>query len=166
MKKSSLKKINPELVTFQNGYSDYHDRSLSMNGQFPFQLDAEGNKITRTRESNPYNFQDFVRWVNPKYLGQTNPNTITPPEDQMLDAAYSDRLHSWDQSRFDAAFAKHLPLGSGGFRNGRPNAIQDFLRTYYDDTKLTLVKIIDCCNQATGYEIYCFSFLFTPKSKR
>jgi hypothetical protein len=127
--------------------------------------DAEGNRIERSKREYPYNFSDYVRWVNSKYRGRTNPCTIVLEEGKRLDTSYTDHLASWNREHFDACFAKSLPIGSGGFRSGSAIAIQAFLRDYHRDENLELVKIVDCCNQASGFEIWRFDFIYTPQKK-
>jgi hypothetical protein len=127
--------------------------------------DVEGNKIERTKRDYPYSFSDYVRWINGKYRGQTKPFSIKLEEGKQFHTAYSDRMGGWDRDHFDACFNEQLPIGSGGMRHGRPHLIEKFLAAYFRDENLELVKIVDCCNHSSGFEIFRFDFIYTPPKK-
>lgn len=127
--------------------------------------DVEGNKIERTKREYPYSFSDYVRYINGKYRGQTKPFSIKLEEGKQFHTAYSDRMGGWDRDHFDACFKEQLPIGSGGMRHGNPSMIEKFLKAYFRDENLELVKIVDCCNHSSGFEIFRFDFIYTPPKK-
>ena len=78
------------------------------------EMDREGNVIKRTRRDHPYNFDDFVSWVNPKYHGKTNPCTIKPEGDKQLHTAYTDRMSGWDREKYSRCAEKHFTRDISG----------------------------------------------------
>ncbi|MFK4136474.1 hypothetical protein ACI2KR_29995 [Pseudomonas luteola] len=117
-------------------------------------LDAEGNIIVRCKQDYPYNFSDYVSWVKPGY------NKNDPlQEGKKLSCDYTDRLYGSNAQLFDSLLKKHFAGEFQPWVYGRPEKIEAFLRDYYDDTSINLVKKVDCCNQATGYPIWAFVYI-------
>ncbi|MDU8351011.1 hypothetical protein RYA05_03770 [Pseudomonas syringae pv. actinidiae] len=129
------------------------------------EMDREGNVIKRTRRDHPYNFDDFVSWVNPKYHGKTNPCTIKPEGDKQLHTAYTDRMSGWDREKYSRCAEKHFTRDNGGIRHGGGAVATAFLAEYFGDPELELVKIVECCDHSSGYEIWRYDFIYTPAKK-
>ena len=127
--------------------------------------DVEGNRITRTKQSHPYSFDEYVSWVKPKYRGKTKNMDMVVPEDKTKAVSYSDRLNQWDAEKFQAAFDKHLkPVH--GMANARPHQFEAFLADYHDDPELELVKVVESCNHASGYPLWAFAYIYSTPEQR
>jgi hypothetical protein len=124
--------------------------------------DYEGNLVERTKQEHPYNFSDFVRWA--KYRNR-KASDFKLEEGQSLQNSYSDCMSRWDSDHFNKCFAEHLPIGSGGFRHGSPGNIEKFMRAFQRDEKLELLRIVDSCDCAGGWEIFRFDFIYNAQTE-
>ncbi len=116
---------------------------------FVFEFDLNGNPMARlnkygepyrTKWTHPYNYDPILQYDN----GQ-----------QASDTVYSDRLAQWDREKFDRLFKKHLD--GKGWLNGSPKAMEAFLCEYLDKP-VTLCRVEEHCNQATGYPLWRLDF--------
>lgn len=108
-------------------------------------VDEHGRLVTRTKESHPYSYDGFVQW-------RGGPNSL------VTSTIYSDRLVQFDFDKHDALCMKHFG-NKGQYWYGRdPMKIQEFLRDWTNDPELTLVFIMEYCNQASGYPCWRFDF--------
>lgn len=89
--------------------------------------------------SHPYNFDDYILWEKGQGKGDGS--------------AYSDRMQQWDwekyQSCWKQAFDERQDFAD-------PEKTTKFLRLYYDDPELELIRVIATVNHASGYPLWCF----------
>jgi hypothetical protein len=102
----------------------------------------------RTKISHPYNYDPFTTFKN-----NIKPN----------DSAYSDRLYTWNPTKYNDLCMKHFGDVGQYWSSRSTTKIQEFLCDYYDSSSLTLCEIQEQCNQATGYPVWFFSFFKTDE---
>lgn len=73
-------------------------------------------------------------------------------------SAYSDRMYMWNPDKFDQCFHKAFGHQSDYFSDKSPSQIQSFLREYYDNEKLVLVRVVEYCNVSNGYPCWLFQW--------
>jgi hypothetical protein len=72
-----------------------------------------------------------------------------------LSDAYSDRMMDWDFEKFTRC-ASEAGIKGQYFSGNTPNQAQNFIRLYYNNPNLILVKVVQYNNAATGYPIWYF----------
>jgi hypothetical protein len=109
---------------------------------FGMYLDEKGNLIEKTPITNPYDYDGFVIW-----------DTNTSP----TDTVYSDRLFQWDAKKHDELCEKHFGNCGQYWNKREPKKIESFLSDYFD-RKIKLCRVMQYCNQATGYPCWRFDY--------
>jgi hypothetical protein len=110
-------------------------------------IDCGGNPVKKTKDEYPYSYDLFLQWVK---------SGIYIKSEKGCHAVYSDRLFQWDNKKYDRC-CKEVWNNQGQYFNCREASdIEKFLRLYYDDPKLELVKIGEGCNVSTGYPYWVF----------
>lgn len=98
----------------------------------------------KTKQTNPYNY-DPIELFSIEEVGNS---TI-----------YSDRLISLDFKKHDKLL-QELFGDIGQFWSYRtPEQIELFLQRWLDNSHLRLVKVVEYCNQVTGYPNWRFDFI-------
>lgn len=111
-------------------------------------LEKFKNGTLKTKWSHPYNYDPITQFIRHDY-----------PEDERVDSPYSDRMFRWQPERFRELQKKHFG-NQGDYWDGRsPEAIEGFLKDYYNSPDLLLVKVVEYCNQSTGYPVWQFFFI-------
>jgi hypothetical protein len=102
-----------------------------------------GKPIKRTKAGFPYSYEPFETWSNGKEENHS---------------VYSDRLYSWDCEKFNAAC--HAVWGNREqyFDRRTPAEIERFLQHYYEAPDIRLTRVVESCNQASGYPVWHFFF--------
>ncbi len=108
-------------------------------------VDENGRPIERTPITHRYNHDSYVEW-----RGLPNEGTNG--------SIYSDRLLQWDFDKHDRLCMKHFGNKGQLWSDRDPEKIEAFLRDWCEDPELKLHYIMRCCNQATGFPIWCFVF--------
>jgi hypothetical protein len=116
--------------------------------------DAYGNPVERTKQKYPYSYSPYVQWQHddPKMIEQAN------------GSAYSDRLYQWDSGKYNSSSQEVFGNEHQSWNNRSPKMIEQFLRVYWDDPSLILVKVIEHCNVSSGYPVWCF-VVYTERNK-
>lgn len=117
---------------------------IDRNGMYE-QVDVDGNVLTKTKLSHPYNYDPIVQYRNRNLVAT---NTV-----------YTDRMFGWDSKKHDALCKKHFGDVSQYWNSRSPELIEAFLRDYMDRSDLQLVAITEHCNQATGYPLWRFDYI-------
>lgn len=109
--------------------------------------DEDGNPVRRTPQTHRYSYDTFVQWQHPKLTRR-----------QADGDAYSDRLLMWDWDKYNEAHeavwgnkAQYFYEGDGG----DPKKVEQFLSLYLGKS-VTLVTILQGCNQSSGYPVWFF----------
>lgn len=94
-------------------------------------------------------------------------NHVDVLETHINSGAYSDRMFSWDSSKFDRC-AKKVWGNSGQYfysPQRTPAQIEEFLRLYFDQPELVLTKITHYTNQSNGYPVWFFGYHYPRDTK-
>jgi len=117
--------------------------------------DENGNPVERTPLTNPYNFDGYVEWDNPKLIKKANRENAS--------SVYSDRMYQWDYAKaettHEAAFGNRRQNGFGY----NPEKTEKWLQLYNDNNSIQLYRIMKYCNQSSGYPCWRFDYIYTPK---
>ena len=113
----------------------------------------DGKPVKRTKQTNPYNYDDYVLWDDGS--GRGDPKTKV----DRRDGAYSDRMMQWDYDKFNRCCQEIFGNQGQYFNNREPAEIEKFLRKYFGKPNLVLVRILESCNQATGYPLWYFRWI-------
>jgi hypothetical protein len=110
-------------------------------------IDTEGNPVRKTSHTNPYNYDTFIM------IGEPN---IAPTKG----ACYSDRLMQWDFKKHDKCLEAVFGEGDTGqyWSSRSPEGIEKFLRLYFDDSSIELVRVLQGCNASNGYPFWVFEY--------
>jgi len=152
----------------QRGFMDKNGNYgiMDKNGDFnPYMFDPRkgprdkrGNPIEvvgfhlgpRTKYTHPYSYDPMLQWKK----------FDTTPAD--AGAVYSDRLWQHDYSLFRRLCQEHFAGGNdkGGdsFANRSPAKIEAFLRAFYGNPELELVRVEEHCNPSNGYPLWVFFY--------
>lgn len=103
----------------------------------------------RTPASHPWNFDTFTSWQR-----------TGAPRELANASFYSDRLYQWDPDKFNKS-RKKISGGESQYFDDSPLEIEKFLREYFSNDDLHLVKIEKGCNQSTGYPVWHFTVYST-----
>jgi hypothetical protein len=100
-----------------------------------------------TKQSHPYCYDPFTIWGAPRQNPECN-GTV-----------YTDRLDQWDRGKYERLAAKHYRIGDHGERpfdshNCKGHLIERFLRDWFDDPELKLLRVVEYCSPATGYQTW------------
>lgn len=106
-------------------------------------IDIDGNPVERTPRTNPYTYDSHV-------IFRAGENS------EINNTAYSDRMHDWNYEKLKELKAKYFPKAGDYYPRENANKIQEFLREYFDAPRLELIVITECCNQSSGYPVWCF----------
>jgi hypothetical protein len=101
-----------------------------------------------TKESHPYNYDPFTIWGRPQ------------PDKRCNGTVYTDRLDQWDSGKYAQLARKHYRSSSNDFErpfdshNCKGHLIEAFLRDWFDDPALQLLRVVEYCSPATGYQTW------------
>lgn len=104
----------------------------------------------RTKHEYPYSYDAILQWK--KF--NTTPSDAT--------AVYADRLCQWNYDKYRRLCLEHFRNGNdtgGDYFHGRsPAKIEQFLRDYYDNQDLELLRVEEHCNIGNGFPVWVFFF--------
>jgi hypothetical protein len=104
----------------------------------------------RTKADYPYSYDAVLQW---KKFDRT-------PQDGHV--VYSDRLAQWDYDKYRRLCLEHFRQGNdpGGdyFYLRSPQKIEQFLRDYYGNPELELLRVEEHCNVGNGFPVWVFFF--------
>jgi hypothetical protein len=101
-----------------------------------------------TKQSHPYCYDPLTIWGKPS------------PDKTCNGTVYTDRLEQWDRSKYDRLAKKHYQRGENSYAQPfdthycKGDLIEAFLRDWYDDPKLKLLRVIEYCHPYTGYQTW------------
>lgn len=154
-----MKEIKTKIIIDKNGnrfvknYISAYDNH-SENGKRLF-VDLDGKVIDKPKSEYPYNYSDFCTYNAPKDI-------LKKLEDDKLNynngGIYSDRLFTQNPERYNNSMLEVFGNKSQYFDDKSPMKIEKFLQIFYQDESLVLRKIIESCNQSSGYPCWYFSF--------
>jgi hypothetical protein len=103
----------------------------------------------RLRNECPYSYSPILR-----YQAEGDPKGQT--------TTYHDRMMQWDYDKYgDSAEAAGFnpPRKQMGLERESPETLEKFLRIYFDDDSIKLIRMIEYCNMSSGYPIYRFDYI-------
>lgn len=107
--------------------------------------DLDGNPIRKTPETNPYDYDSFVIYIDPLYK---------KGKGKSVD---SDRLYQWDSNKYNECHLKIWNNTRQDFFYATPEEINKFLNLYFN-RNLKLLAILQCCNCGNGYPYWTFIY--------
>lgn len=113
-------------------------------------MDTKGHK---SKAEFPYNYDPIVQ-----FMAEMGPEQIEGTTEY---TTWSDRLLTYAEdarSKHDDLCVKHFGNRGQYWDQREPQKIQEFLRDYFESTDLLLTKVVEHCNQATGYP--CWQFFY------
>ena len=120
---------------------------------YPYQMvDEHGNmiyggvKTGKTPFSHPYNYDPFVVWEQ---------------EGEADSSVYTDRLLQQEYKKHNRLCLKHFGDEGQVWSDREPKKIEAFLREWMDNDTVVLIKVMQHCNQATGFPLWSLHFSCT-----
>lgn len=101
--------------------------------------------IERTPQTHPYNYDSYIMWESSEEEGSSG--------------CYSDRLLQWDYDKHNRLCRKHFGNEGQYWDQRDTSKIEAFLQDWHEEPNLRLVRIIQCCNQSSGYPVWYFSWV-------
>lgn len=95
-----------------------------------------------SKQSHPYCYDPFTIWGAPR------------PNKACNGTVYTDRLDQWDHAKYEQLASKHYRSGyERPFDSYRckGHLIEAFLRDWFDDPELKLLRVIEYCDASSGY---------------
>ena len=111
----------------------------------PKYVDINGKAITRTPQSHPYTYDEFVQWKETSF------------EKRKSSVLYSDRLYQWDYKKYNECCNKVFGNEGQYFYSRIPEDIEKFLSLYLNES-IKLTAIIQGCNPHNGYPYWVFYY--------
>jgi hypothetical protein len=114
--------------------------------------DLSRSNPPRTKREHPYNYDPFTIW------GQPFPNA------ERTGTVYADRLMQWDRAKYERLARKHYRSGTADYE--RPfdsercqgGLIERFLRDWFEDQELKLLRVVEQCNPYTGERTWMLDY--------
>ncbi len=117
-------------------------------------VNLEGKPISKTPETNPYNYDEFVLYKSDLYRKGQH-------------ADYSDRLWEYDHKHFESCTEKVWGNHGQYFgeRASNPEKIEEFL-TLYNRKPTILTAIVQGCNVSNGYPYWVFFYVYSDEAAK
>lgn len=116
-------------------------------------VDKDGLPVTKTKQSYPYSYGEYVVHRGGDYRTATN-------------AVYSDRLYQWDSSKHEQACKDAFSQRSGSFSQQPFHEVQKYLSLYFGLDDLQLLLVCEGCNVSSGYPYWVFWYRSETEAKR
>lgn len=110
-------------------------------------IEAFKNGTLRTKQTHPYNYDPITQYKR------------VVPDGEKEESVYSDRLKSWDPERCNRIMESYFASTGDDWSRRHAVDIESFLKEYLDVPYLMLTRIVEHCNQATGYPVWQFFFI-------
>lgn len=107
-------------------------------------VDLDGNPVERTPWSHPYSFSEHVLWKSDDCT-------------KMDHFVYSDRMMSWDWTKFHDSMKQVWQQHGHYFDGDNPADVERFL-SLYQEKPVKLTAILKGCNVSNGYPYYIFGY--------
>lgn len=108
-------------------------------------INLNGRPIERTPFSHPYNYDEYVCWIDESF------------NRDKCEAVYSDRLYQWDYEKYHKCCKEVFKNQAQYFDKRNPEEIEEFLSMYFEKN-IKLTAVVQGCNQATGYPYWVFFY--------
>ena len=110
-------------------------------------MDENGQFVAnrKSKLDHPYDYDPF-------------PNFIADTELKAKSTIYTDRLFRWDSKKHDDLCLKYFGNQGQYWDRREPEAIQNFLREYLQDSSVVLVSVIEYCNPSSGYPYWRLNY--------
>lgn len=143
---------------------DFHGDPYGPHFVFMEQEDADADADLMRRDppwskrDYPYCYDPFTIWGAPR------------PSKECNGTVYTDRLDQWDRNKYDQLACKHYRRGDNGYErpfdshNCKGHLIEAFLRDWFDDPNLKLLRVIEYCNPGTGYQTWRLDYRSTKET--
>lgn len=125
-------------------FDEFVSNYVSVNNRF---VDLNGNPVKNNPFNSPYSYDEYVLYKSDDFNIED------------CSASYSDRMLSWNPSKFYDTFNDVWSNASGFnlFDNKMPEDISKFLSKYFNDN-LMLTALIKGCNVSNGNPYYAFFY--------
>jgi len=110
-------------------------------------IDLEGNPIEKTPITHPYSFELHITYGKPNL-----------PKGMVTDSAYTDRLSQWDYKKYDKCCKSVFGNKTPYWDSRKTEDIEKFLKLYFNDDTLKLIRISKCCNVSNGFPLWLFDW--------
>lgn len=139
-----------------------HDRSpFHFFNDIPNDVDQD---LTRhdppwTTQSHPYCYDPFTIWGMPHSNKACN-GTV-----------YTDRLDQWDSAKYARLAREHYRSGENCYERPfdthrcKGDLIEAFLRDWFEDPALKLLRVIEYCNPSSGYSTWRLDYVSSKEAK-
>jgi len=115
-------------------------------------VDLPRHHPRRTKQTHPYAYDPFTIW------GQPSPNP------KRNGSTYVDRLIQWDRAKYERLARKHYHSGGSSYmqpfnsQSCKGHLIEAFLRDWFDDPTLELLRVVEHCNPFTGERTWSLDY--------
>jgi hypothetical protein len=116
---------------------------------FIYMDDQNEDPDYRDPMSHPYNYSPFLIW---------SAKDSKKVDRSKIHSSYSDRLFSQNMDKFNQACMNHFGDTGQYFDRRSPKKIEAFLAEFHGVKNLTLLRIEQHCNQATGFPLWRFEY--------
>lgn len=106
----------------------------------------------RDKWSHPYNYDPYL------IFGPDPKEKV-----EVTGSMYSDRMYQWGPAKYNAAATKVFGDQRQVFHGTSPEQFEQFLCAYLEKP-VKLVRVIEHCNQATGFPLWYFDYLDLPEA--
>lgn len=141
-----------------------HGVLFAWGGNIGGYMDSSGSRLltadefenARTREQYPYSYDPFLifeKRTKKKEAEITANGTI-----------YTDRLLQWDYAKHDLLCKKHFGNTKQYWEDRPSSKIEAFLRDWVSDPDLVLCRVVQYCNQATGFPTWRLDYHSADKA--
>lgn len=106
--------------------------------------DLSRSNPPRTPQTHPYAYDPFTIWGSPH------------PSKERHGTTYVDRLMQWDRAKYERLARKHYHSGTDNYerpfdaQHCKGYLIEAFLRDWFDDPELRLLRVVEHCHPYTG----------------
>lgn len=118
---------------------------------FDVDQDLQRHDPPHTKEEWPYSYDPFSTWGG--------------PSDHCNGSVYTDRMSDWAHDKFKELGQKIFGTGPWFNTGCSPQKVEQFLREYTGNDRITLTRVVEYCNVATGYPTWRLDY-HDPELKR
>lgn len=111
--------------------------------------DLDGNPVECNPMTHRYSYDPYVTWRHPSI-----------DHKQANGGVYSDRLRQYDYDKHEKLLKKHFGNQGQIWSSRDPKLIEAFLRDFNDDQSITLLYVLQGCNQSNGFPYWYFGYSY------
>lgn len=131
---------------------------------FEDEVDDGDEDLTRhdppwTKSDHPYCYDPLTIWGEPR------------PNKECNGTVYVDRLEQWDAAKYDRLAREHYRRGDTCYErpfdsyNCKGYLIERFLRDWFGDPKLRLLRVVEYCHPYTGYPTWRMDYVSSKEAR-